>query len=99
MPDRPAVRRPTRTGGTRPGRRLVRRGMAVLSALAGAGVALVHGGALLTSRGYGWADTGTDDGEPVLVDPARTLFRGGSVSEVVDPRRAVSTGRLVPSRR
>lgn len=51
--------------------------------IAGAGVAVVHDGEVLTSRGYGWADTGTGDGDPVPVHPARTLFRPGSVSKVV----------------
>jgi CubicO group peptidase (beta-lactamase class C family) len=43
----------------------------------------VHDGALLTARGYGWADTGADGGDPVPVDPERTLFRPGSVSKLV----------------
>lgn len=49
----------------------------------GAAVAVVHDGAVLTTRGYGWADTGTESGEPVAVDPDRTLFRPGSVSKLV----------------
>jgi CubicO group peptidase (beta-lactamase class C family) len=53
------------------------------SRIAGATVSVVHDGALLTARGYGWADTGADGGEPVPVDPARTLFRPGSVSKLV----------------
>ncbi|WP_198671504.1 serine hydrolase [Desertihabitans aurantiacus] len=51
--------------------------------VAGAGVGVVHDGEVLISRGYGWADTGNGGGEPVPVDPARTLFRPGSVSKVV----------------
>lgn len=51
--------------------------------IAGAGVAVVDDGKILTSRGYGWADVGTDSDEPVPVDPARTLFRVGSLSKVV----------------
>jgi CubicO group peptidase (beta-lactamase class C family) len=49
----------------------------------GATVSVVHDGALLTARGYGWADTGADGGDPVPVDPERTLFRPGSVSKLV----------------
>ncbi|PZR53409.1 serine hydrolase [Xylanimonas oleitrophica] len=49
----------------------------------GAAVAVVHDGEVLTTRGYGWADTGADGGEPVPVDPERTLFRPGSVSKLV----------------
>ncbi|SDE29729.1 serine hydrolase domain-containing protein [Auraticoccus monumenti] len=51
--------------------------------IAGAGVAVVHDGEVLTSRGYGWAETGAGTGVPVPVDPARTLFRPGSISKVV----------------
>lgn len=51
--------------------------------IAGATVSVVHDGELLTARGYGWADTGTDGGDPVPVDPERTLFRVGSVSKLV----------------
>ena len=49
----------------------------------GAAVAVVHDGEVLTTRGYGWADTGTESGEAVPVDPDRTLFRPGSVSKLV----------------
>jgi CubicO group peptidase (beta-lactamase class C family) len=49
--------------------------------IAGATIAVVHDGALVTARGYGNADTG-DGGEPVPVDPERTLFRAGSVSKL-----------------
>ncbi|WP_282944812.1 serine hydrolase domain-containing protein [Cellulomonas endometrii] len=49
----------------------------------GATVSVVHDGAVLTARGYGWADTGADGGDPVPVDPERTLFRPGSVSKLV----------------
>ncbi|WP_017584824.1 serine hydrolase domain-containing protein [Nocardiopsis ganjiahuensis] len=48
----------------------------------GAAVSVVHDGELLTARGYGHADTGTDGGEPVPVDPEDTLFRVGSVSKL-----------------
>ncbi len=48
----------------------------------GAAISVVHDGELLTARGYGYADTGTDGGEPVPVDPEDTLFRVGSVSKL-----------------
>jgi CubicO group peptidase (beta-lactamase class C family) len=46
--------------------------------VAGATVAIVRDGALLFSKGYGWADV---DGR-VTVDPATTLFRIGSVTKL-----------------
>jgi len=49
----------------------------------GASVSVVSGGELLTARGYGVADTGTESGTVVPVDPDETLFRVGSVSKVV----------------
>jgi CubicO group peptidase (beta-lactamase class C family) len=51
----------------------------------GATVSVVSDGQLLTARGYGLADTGTDpDGDAARpVDPDDTLFRIGSVSKVV----------------
>ncbi|MCY9786581.1 beta-lactamase family protein [Nocardiopsis sp. EMB25] len=49
----------------------------------GAVVSVVHDGELLTARGYGYADTGADGGEPVPVDPEDTLFRVGSVSKLL----------------
>jgi CubicO group peptidase (beta-lactamase class C family) len=52
------------------------------SGIAGAAVTVVHDGAVLTSRGYGYADSGSDGGPPRPVDPERTLFRVGSVSKV-----------------
>ncbi|MFI1195028.1 serine hydrolase domain-containing protein [Micromonospora sp. NPDC020750] len=52
--------------------------------IAGASVAVVRDGKILTARGYGHADTGTDEGAvPVPVDPDRHLFRVGSVSKLV----------------
>ncbi len=45
--------------------------------VAGATVAVVSGGELLFSKGYGYADVD----EPVPVDPARTMFRIGSVTK------------------
>lgn len=49
----------------------------------GAAVSVVADGRVLTSRGYGLADTGTESGTARPVDPADTLFRVGSVSKVV----------------
>jgi CubicO group peptidase (beta-lactamase class C family) len=46
--------------------------------IAGAAVAIVRDGRLLLSKGYGWADVE----RRVPVDPARTLFRIGSVSKL-----------------
>lgn len=50
--------------------------------IAGAAVTVVHDGRVLTARGYGWADAGTDGSAPRRVDPDRTLFRVGSISKV-----------------
>ncbi|MFC5137377.1 serine hydrolase [Actinomycetospora rhizophila] len=61
--------------------------------IAGAAVTVVRDGQVLTSRGFGHADTAA--GEPV--DPARTLFRVGSVSKVftaVAVLRLVEQGRI-----
>jgi CubicO group peptidase (beta-lactamase class C family) len=52
------------------------------SGIAGAAVAVVHNGEVLTSRGYGFADSGSDGTTPRPVDPERTLFRVASVSKV-----------------
>lgn len=52
------------------------------SGIAGGVVTVVHDGEILTTRGYGNADTGTTGGEPVPVDAERTLFRPGSVSKL-----------------
>ncbi|GAB3164346.1 hypothetical protein GCM10027059_20280 [Myceligenerans halotolerans] len=49
--------------------------------IAGASVAVVHDGEVVTTRGFGQADTGADGGAPVDAD-ADTLFRPGSVSKV-----------------
>lgn len=46
--------------------------------IAGATVSVVHDGALVTARGYGYADAG----EQAPVDPEQTLFRAGSVSKL-----------------
>jgi len=61
--------------------------------LAGATVAVVHGGELLFAKGYGWADVET--WEPV--DPETTLFRIGSVSKLfvwTTVMQLVEEGRL-----
>ena len=49
----------------------------------GATVSVVSDGRLLTARGYGLADTGTEGSPARPVDPEDTLFRIGSVSKVV----------------
>ncbi|GAB4085681.1 hypothetical protein GCM10028784_23110 [Myceligenerans cantabricum] len=49
--------------------------------IAGATVAVVHDGKVVTTRGFGRADTGEGGTDPVDVD-AGTLFRAGSVSKV-----------------
>ena len=46
--------------------------------VAGAVVTVVHDGRVVMSRGYGFADVG----RAIPVDPARTLFRPGSVSKL-----------------
>lgn len=56
-------------------------------AIPGASVSVVHDGEVLTERGYGFADLGTDSAgpqavPPVPVDPHTTLFRVGSISKV-----------------
>ncbi|GIJ30157.1 FmtA-like protein [Micromonospora qiuiae] len=51
--------------------------------IAGAAVAVVDDGEILTARGYGHADTGDGDIDAVPVDPDRHLFRVGSVSKLV----------------
>ncbi|WP_414171329.1 serine hydrolase domain-containing protein [Clavibacter tessellarius] len=63
----------------------------------GAAVSVVADGQLLTSRGYGLADTGTEGSPARAVDPADTLFRVGSVSKVVSATavmQLVEEGRL-----
>jgi CubicO group peptidase (beta-lactamase class C family) len=52
------------------------------SGIAGAAVAVVRDGKVLTARGYGFADTGADGAEPRPVDADRTLFRVGSIAKV-----------------
>ncbi|AWG00562.1 serine hydrolase domain-containing protein [Clavibacter michiganensis] len=63
----------------------------------GAAVSVVADGQVLTSRGYGLADTGTESGTARPVDPDDTLFRVGSVSKVVSATavmQLVEEGRL-----
>ena len=50
--------------------------------IAGAVVSVVDDGEIVTTRGYGHADTGTTGGEAVPVDAENTLFRPGSVSKL-----------------
>ncbi|MFD6140005.1 serine hydrolase [Promicromonospora sp. NPDC060271] len=50
--------------------------------IAGGVVTVVDDGKVVTTRGYGYADTGTTSGEAVPVDPESTLFRPGSVSKL-----------------
>jgi CubicO group peptidase (beta-lactamase class C family) len=50
--------------------------------IAGGVVTVVDDGEIVTTRGYGHADTGTGGGEAVPVDAERTLFRPGSVSKL-----------------
>ncbi|WP_317231184.1 serine hydrolase domain-containing protein [Clavibacter sp. MX14-G9D] len=63
----------------------------------GAAVSVVADGRVLTARGYGLADTGTEGAPATPVDPDRTLFRVGSVSKVVSATavmQLVEEGRL-----
>ena len=48
----------------------------------GAVVSVVKDGQVVTTRGYGWADTGISGGRPVAVDPQTSLFRVASVSKI-----------------
>ncbi|BDA64712.1 serine hydrolase domain-containing protein [Actinomyces capricornis] len=48
----------------------------------GAVVSVVKDGQVLTTRGYGWAQTGVGGGDPVAVDAESTLFRVGSISKI-----------------
>ncbi len=48
----------------------------------GAVVSVVKDGQVVTTRGYGWADTGASGGNPVAVDPQKSLFRVASVSKI-----------------
>ena len=48
----------------------------------GAVVTVVKDGQVVTIRGYGWADTGASGGQPVAVDPQKSLFRLASISKI-----------------
>lgn len=65
--------------------------------IAGSAVTVVKDGEVLTSRGYGNADTGTGEGDARAVDPDKTLFRIGSVSKLFTDTAAmqlVQEGKL-----
>ncbi|MEU1588356.1 serine hydrolase domain-containing protein [Micromonospora sp. NPDC005710] len=65
--------------------------------IAGATVAVVNNGRIITTRGYGYADTGAGGKEAVPVDPDRHLFRMGSVSKLVTATavlQLVQSGKL-----
>lgn len=65
--------------------------------IAGAVVSVVSDGAVLTERGFGWADTGASGNDPIPVDAQRTLFRIGSISKLVTATtvmQLVEDGRL-----
>lgn len=56
-------------------------------AIPGASISVVHDGEVLTERGYGFAEVGSESAGPeaapsVPVDPRTTLFRVGSISKV-----------------
>ena len=48
----------------------------------GAVVTVVKDGQVVTTRGYGWADTGASGRHPVAVDPQKSLFRVASISKI-----------------
>ena len=48
----------------------------------GAVVSVVKDGQVVTTRGYGWADTGASGGQPVAVAPQKSLFRVASISKI-----------------
>ena len=48
----------------------------------GAVVTVVKDGQVVTTRGYGWSDTGASGGDPVAVDPQKSLFRVASISKI-----------------
>ncbi|RZT79172.1 CubicO group peptidase (beta-lactamase class C family) [Micromonospora violae] len=65
--------------------------------IAGATVAVVKDGKIVTTRGYGYADTGAGGKGAVPVDPDRHLFRMGSVSKLVTATavlQLVQSGKL-----
>ncbi|MEU4531393.1 serine hydrolase domain-containing protein [Micromonospora ureilytica] len=65
--------------------------------IAGATVAVVKDGKIITTRGYGYADTGAGGDGAVPVDPDRHLFRMGSVAKLVTDTavlQLVQSGKL-----
>ena len=63
----------------------------------GAVVSVVKDGQVVTTRGYGWADTGASGGDPVAVDAQASLFRVGSVSKIptsIAAMQLVEQGRV-----
>lgn len=63
----------------------------------GAVVTVVKDGQVVTTRGYGWADTGASGGQPVAVDPQKSLFRVASVSKIptsIAAMQLVEQGKL-----
>lgn len=63
----------------------------------GAVVSVVKDGQVLTTRGYGWAQTGVGGGDPVAVDAESTLFRVASISKIptsIAVMQLVGQGRL-----
>ncbi|MGC4759186.1 serine hydrolase domain-containing protein [Micromonospora trifolii] len=67
------------------------------SDIAGATIAVVDDGKIITTRGYGYADTGEGGDGAVPVDPDRHLFRMGSVSKLVTATavlQLVQSGKL-----
>ena len=66
--------------------------------IAGASVAIVRNGEIVTERGYGYADVASR----TPVDPRRTLFRPGSVSKLITwtaVMQQVEAGQDRPRRR
>ncbi|WFE30385.1 serine hydrolase [Solwaraspora sp. WMMD791] len=57
--------------------------------IAGATVAVVSNGEIVTTRGYGDADTGAGGSSAVPVDPQEHLFRIGSVSKLITATAAM----------
>jgi len=63
----------------------------------GAVVSVVKDGQVVTTRGYGWADTGASGGQPVAVDPQTSLFRVASISKIptsIAAMQLVEQGKL-----
>ena len=63
----------------------------------GAVVSVVKDGQVVTTRGYGWADTGASGGKPVAVDPQKSLFRVASISKIptsIAAMQLVEQGKL-----